>query len=194
MLKKRRFFLVPKIIRLCASTPTARQPMKVASMSEVPVPQNGSSSTDSAFACAKLTMHRAIFDGMADGWKKGFLRGRRSEKVLLVISVSFKPKTSFSSVIMPMKVLSGFFRLTLVPSVTFRICLPSLTFKRHGVYGFVSVVFYAVYANNKAFAWFEDGFKICFGSCFGNVIVGLRLIQKVPVHKPACKPSEPEQL
>src|SRR5665647_1687167 len=27
MLKKRRFFLVPKIIRFCASTPTARQPM-----------------------------------------------------------------------------------------------------------------------------------------------------------------------
>ena len=64
-------------------------------MSEVPVPQNGSSSTDSALACAKLTMHRAIFEGMADGWKKGFLRGRRSEKVLLVISVSFKPKIKF---------------------------------------------------------------------------------------------------
>ena len=71
-------------------------------------------------------MQRAIFDGIADGWKKGFLRGLRSEKVLEVISVSFKPKTSFSLVIMPRKVLSGFFRLTFVPSVPFRICLPSL--------------------------------------------------------------------
>jgi hypothetical protein len=80
------------------------------------VPQKGSSRIDSALACAKLTIQRAILEGMAEGWKKGFLRGRRSENVLEVISVSFKPKTSFSSVIMPIKVLSGFFRLTLVPS------------------------------------------------------------------------------
>jgi hypothetical protein len=68
----------------------------------------GSSRTDSAFACAKFTMHRAIFDGIAEGWKKGFLRGRRSEKVLLVMSVSFKPKMSLLSVIMPMKFCRGF--------------------------------------------------------------------------------------
>ena len=58
-------------------------------------------------------MHLASLDGMADGWKKGFLRGRRSEKVLLLISVSLRPKMSFSSVIMPIKVLSGCLRLTL---------------------------------------------------------------------------------
>ena len=140
-------------------------------MSEVPVPQNGSSSTDSAFACARLTMQRAIFEGIADGWKNGFLRGRRSEKVLLVISVSFKPKMSLSSVIMPMKVLSGFFRLTLVPSVRFRICLPSLPSKLHRVYCLVGIVSYAVYANNKAFAGFEDCFEICFRGCLRNVLV-----------------------
>ena len=58
-------------------------------------------------------MHLASFEGMADGWKKGFLRGLRSLKVLVWISVSFNPKTSCSLVTIPMKVLSGLFRLTL---------------------------------------------------------------------------------
>ncbi len=168
MLKCARFFLVPKIIRLCASTPTARQPMKVASISEVPVPQNGSRSTDSDLACAKLTIHRAIFDGIADGWKNGFLRGRRSLKVLLVMSVSFKPKINLSSVIMPRNVLSGFLRLTLAPGVWLRIWAAEFDFKRHGVEFCVGIVFYSVDADNEAFALFEYGTEVSLGGSFQN--------------------------
>ena len=125
------------------------------------MPQNGSSKTDSAFACTKFTIQRAIFDGIAEGWKKGFLRGRRSLKVLLVISVSFNPKMSLSSVIMPMKVLSGFFRLTLVPSVLFEDLFAQFNFQSHGVNVLVGVVFYAINADNKTFAGFEYRFEVC---------------------------------
>ena len=47
--------------------------------------------------------------------------------------MSFKPKTSFSLVIMPRKVLSGFFRLTFVPSVPLQDLFAQFSFKRHRV-------------------------------------------------------------
>ena len=70
-------------------------------------------------------MHRASFDGMAEGWKKGFFLGRRSEKVFGLISVSFMPKTSLLLVRTPKNVLLGVFRLTFVFDVLWSMCLPS---------------------------------------------------------------------
>ena len=88
------------------------------------------------------------------------------EKVLLVMSVSFKPKMSLSSVIMPMKVLSGFLRLTLAPGVWLQDLCAEFDFKCHGVEFCVGIVFDAVDAYNEAFALFEYGTEVYFGGCF----------------------------
>ena len=116
-------------------------------------------------------MQRASLDGMADGWKKGFLRGRRSEKVLLLISVSFKPKMSFSSVIMPIKVLSGCFRLTLACGVCCEDLATEADFQVHSVDVLVGVVFYAVNAYYEGFAGFKYACEVDCGSDFGDVFV-----------------------
>src|SRR4030067_71724 len=72
-------------------------------------------------ACARFTMHLASLEFIADGWKKGFLRGLRSTKGFGWISASFMPKTSLWLVRMPKKVLSGFLRLTFA-FVFWRMC------------------------------------------------------------------------
>lgn len=100
-----RFFRHPFVMRRWASKPNTRQPMNAASIIVLPVPQNGSITNSPVFACAKFTMHRASLEGMADGWKKGFFLGRLSTKGLGAISASLTPKTSFSLVKIPMKVL-----------------------------------------------------------------------------------------
>ena len=66
------------------------------------------------------------------------------------------PKTSLWLVRMPKKVLSGFLRLTFVPVVFWRMCLPSLRSSRI-VSVFGGVFFYASYADCECFALF-DGF------------------------------------
>ena len=112
-----RFRLVPLIILVCTSVPIALQPIMVASRIVVPVPQNGSNTVLPVFASARLTMQRASLAFIADGWKKGFLRGRRSTKGLGWISAKRKPKTSLWPVRIPKKVFVGFLRLTFVPFV-----------------------------------------------------------------------------
>ena len=105
---------MPFTMRLCTSVPTALQPINAASRIVVPVPQNGSKTNPPVREYARLTMQRASFAFIADGWKKGFFRGRRSTKGLGWISARRKPKMSLWFVRMPKKVFVGVFRLTFV--------------------------------------------------------------------------------
>src|SRR4030067_2281978 len=107
-----RFCFVPFAACFCTSIPMVWQPISLASIMVVPVPQNGSRTVSPVCACARFTMHLASLEFIADGWKKGFLRGLRSTKGFGWISASFLPNTRLWLVRMPEEVLSGFLRLT----------------------------------------------------------------------------------
>src|SRR5208282_1135001 len=70
-----RFLRAPRSIRVLASTPSTSQPITAASIRMPPTPQKGSANFSPGLALARLTMHRAIFGGIVDGWNTGRFRG-----------------------------------------------------------------------------------------------------------------------
>ena len=71
------FLRAPLTIFRARSIPTGSAPTMLASMSRLPVPQNGSRNASPGWTPERFTSARESFGKMADGWKNALLRGLR---------------------------------------------------------------------------------------------------------------------